>query len=219
MIEYPKQINTLLYYKAFRDRFAGIPDHNGDAIPIVPATPDRAFATAKNLLQRPFREPDEDRLMYPLLSFFVTQEEYDGARASVCARLARLTPDQSEAVGYAVIPKNLNVQLDLWCPDAITTVGVTHWIDTCFGPTNTWWMPIDFTPFFDFTKDVQLLQKQRTDNSELEGGEDKDFRVTWDVEVIAWIVGQASTAKTLVNTDVDVGSPSEALERWHFAST
>lgn len=192
---------------------------DGKKPPVVQATPDKAFATIREILKRndTNTRPDVGNLLnvpLPFVSFTRTTMTYDSSRFNAAPlRLLKAVRDIDQqpdmrAKDYADVrfgsvqaplPYIFTYQLDVWARNIKTLNLLAQWQMTANEHGEYLYREIDFKPVHDTygTKWARITLNQFNDNSDLEPGDQRNrtLRYTATASVDAWLWRPVKTVK------------------------
>jgi len=196
--------------------------NDNKAIPLVFATPDRAFAEMADLLKRQdknYAANSHSKVPLPFASLARTGEQFDVSRWNAAElRLLKLVLDADDLPApidvydpkagdtrfraLHPLPWKFTYQIDVWSRNIMTSNLIQQWMMMSGAQHATYFYRIaDFTPVHKVygQKWIRVEIDRYSDSSELEPGDNRQrmVRFTVNLTVDAWIWRPVTLAKTI----------------------
>ena len=208
-----EQQDQMVYYdRAVLTMFDALPvKPNGRPLRVVFASPERAFATAKEVWGD--ETGDARTSILPMLSIERQDINYDPDRyrpekAKMRSHILGFQ-DETQETGNAAsfpIPVDISYQADIWTRTRQTLNQIQLAIAQSILRHRPAFLRIDLSNIWEEWSDkiVPLETEGFSDNSSLEQEEEeREIRSTWSFTLKGWVLPTLEATKTVLNTQVD----------------
>jgi len=211
----------------------------GKAVPVVFATPERAFGQmAKTLAKRWGRQVDVKSIPLPFISMqrldanFDVPERWRHARMRKAQALGingeRVAPRYTWPENHCDIfawegfewptPTQLPYQIDVWARNLFDLDLISQQVIRAFNMGDEVWLGVKHEDPFGW-RIVPVTLTQMSNNSQLEAqdGEERQLRRTIGIRMDGWVPRLSTTVKAVRRIDIqiaDIIDPAEVLEEW-----
>jgi hypothetical protein len=178
-------------------------------IPVVSATPDRAFSQARDLLVKRLTRDQKEKikteiLPLPFISYYMESKTYDPTRFNtgyVWSKFADHTQKDIIIHPYPV-PYTYTYSIDVWTVNKTTKNLVEQWIMLQFHRQNLY-LNFDLSPVRPGVYGDNVLIRTSLDNIQDNsirepGSRDREYRVNFTVSVHGWLVRPVTVVPTVL---------------------
>jgi hypothetical protein len=200
-----------MYERSIRDWLRGSPRlKDGKPIPVVMASPERAFSQMMEELDFPPDKLDVKNVPLPFMSIYrrqITRDENRFRGTSTVLRNRALSRDLKSS--YNVVhprPIDIEYQVEIWARSREVQNAYVIWMISQF-ESHEAWITVDFNQVWEHwgRKIVPLWYVQLLDNSKIESGESlRTIRSTLICTLKGWFLPDPYVVPTVLTVEQDL---------------